>query len=59
MDAHEKRNSYTILAVKHERKRLPEHLGIDGRMPLKWSLSGRVVRTGLIWLRIGTSGSLL
>jgi hypothetical protein len=59
VDAHEERNLYTALAEKHEGKRLLEHLVIDWRILLKWSLSGRGVRTGLIWLRIGTSGRLL
>jgi hypothetical protein len=40
VDAHEKRNSNTALAVKHEGKRLLEHPGINWddtiKMELKW-----------------------
>jgi hypothetical protein len=41
-----------------------EHLGVDGRIILKWILSsvtggGKGVWSGLIWLRIETGGGLL
>jgi hypothetical protein len=47
----EKRNAYRILVGKPE----------GGRIILRWILErwDEVVRTGLIWLRIGTSGSAL
>jgi hypothetical protein len=38
-----------------------EHLGIDGKIILKWILEKQVGKlwTGFIWLRIGTCGGLL
>jgi len=38
-----------------------EHLGIDGRIILEWILRKQVTKvwTGVIWLRIWTSGALL
>jgi hypothetical protein len=46
---------------KQERGRLLEDLDIGGIIILRWILKGqdRMVWTGLIWLRIGTSGGLL
>jgi hypothetical protein len=54
----EKRISYRILVGKPERKRSlgrPRHRWVDNiKMDLREM--GRVVWTGLIWLRIGTNG---
>jgi hypothetical protein len=36
-----------------------EDLDIDGRVILQWILQDGVVWTGLIWLKIGTSGGFL
>jgi hypothetical protein len=38
-----------------------EHPAVDGRITLKWILmkQDRMVWTGLIWLKIGTTGRLL
>jgi hypothetical protein len=56
----EKRNTYRISMGKPEGKRAlgrPRHRWEDNiRMDLRWDA---VVWTGLIWLRIGTSGGLL
>jgi hypothetical protein len=56
----EKRNAYRILVGKAERK------GSLGRPRRRWIIIERIlekldemVRTELIWLRIGTSGGLL
>jgi hypothetical protein len=53
----EKRNAYRILVGK------PEEMRPLGRPRRRWvdciKLDLRVVTTGLIWLRIGTSGRLL
>jgi hypothetical protein len=50
-----KRNSYRILMGN------PEGQDVGGWIILKWTLEVQdgVIRTGLIWLRIGTSGGLL
>jgi hypothetical protein len=57
----ETRNAYRILVGKPEGKRLLESSEVGGRIILKWilELQDRVVWTGLIWLRIRTSGGLL
>jgi hypothetical protein len=56
----EKRNAYRILVGKPEGKERigrPRHRCVDNtKMDLRWD---GVVWTGLIWLRIGTSGGLL
>jgi len=55
----EMRNMHTILVGKPEGKL--EDLGVDGRVVLELILGiedGKL-RTGLIWLRIGTSGGIL
>jgi hypothetical protein len=54
----EKRNAYRILVGKPEGK---EDLNVSGRIILRWILEMQdgVVWTGLIWLRIGTSGGPL
>jgi hypothetical protein len=54
----EKSNAYRILAEKPEGKRLlgtPRRRWVDS---IKMDLDG-MVWTGLIWVRIGTSGRLL
>jgi hypothetical protein len=55
-----KRNTYRTLVGKSEGKRQvgrPRRMWVDNiRMDLK---EGGVVWTGLIWLRIGTSGGFL
>jgi hypothetical protein len=57
----ELRNSYRTLVGKHEGRDHSEDLGVDGNLILEWILGtmGGKVWTGLIWLRIGTSGGLL
>ena len=52
---------YMVLVGKPEGKRHMEELGVDGGMMLQCMLkkSSGKVWTGLIWLRIGTSGGLL
>jgi hypothetical protein len=54
-------NLYKVLEGKPEGKRPLGGLGTDGRIILKWILKkqDRRMWTGLIWLRIGTSGMLL
>jgi hypothetical protein len=56
----EKRNAYRILVGNQEGKRLlrePRHRWLDNvKMDLRWD---GVVWTGLIWLRIGSSGGIL
>jgi hypothetical protein len=56
----EKRNAYRILMGKSEGKRpLGRHRWVNNiRMDLREREDG-MVWTGLIWLRIGTSGGLL
>jgi hypothetical protein len=56
----EKRNAYRILVGKPKRKRpltRSSHMSKDIKMDLM--TQNGVVWTGLIWLRIGTSGGLL
>jgi hypothetical protein len=55
-----KMNAYRILVGKPEGKRPLGNLDVGGRI-LKWTLGKQdgVVWTGLIWLRVGTSGGLL
>jgi hypothetical protein len=36
----EKRNAYSILAVKPEEKRQLQDLGVDGRIKLQWIFHG-------------------
>jgi hypothetical protein len=57
----EKRNAYRILVEKPEGKIPVGRLNVGGRMILRWILEKQdgVVWTGLMWLRIGTSGGLL
>jgi hypothetical protein len=54
-----KRNAYRILVEKPEGKRPPERLRSSWEDSIKIDLEGDgVVWTGLIWLRLGTSGGL-
>jgi hypothetical protein len=58
----EKRNAYRILVRKAGKKKASRKtLTQVGRIILRWILErlDGVVWTGLIWLRIGTSGGLL
>jgi hypothetical protein len=57
----EKWNVYRILVVKPEGKSHSEDQDVGGWIILKWILESKngVVRTGLIWLRIGIRGGLL
>jgi hypothetical protein len=57
----EKRNAYRVLVGKPEGKRPLGRQDMGGWPMLKWILEreDRVVWTGSIWLRIGTSGGLL
>jgi len=53
--------SFQILSENLKEKEHSEDVGIDGKIILEWILgkwSGEVW-TGLLWLRIGTSGELL
>jgi hypothetical protein len=51
------RYAYSTFVEKSERKRLRDRWDDNIKMDFKkW---GRRVSTGLIWLRIGTSGGLL
>jgi hypothetical protein len=51
----EKRNAYCLLVCESHKENL------CGLIILRWILEryDRVVSTGLVWLRIGTSGELL
>jgi hypothetical protein len=57
----ENRNSYRILVGKPEGKNHQEDRDLDGWLILKWILEryAGVVWTGLICLRIGTSGGIM
>jgi hypothetical protein len=54
------KNAYKILIGKPEQKRPAEDLGIEGKVTLQLILGkqGGKMWTGIIWLRIGTSGRL-
>jgi hypothetical protein len=57
----EKRNAYRILVGNQKERDHYEYQDISRWKILKWILERQnvVVCTGLIWLRIGTSGGLL
>jgi len=57
----EGRGVYRVLVGRPKAKDHWEDLGIGGRIILKWTLGrqGSMEQTGLIWLRIGSSGRLL
>jgi hypothetical protein len=56
----EMKNMYKIFIGEPRGKNHPEDLGVDGMIILKRILGKYVgVRTGFIWLRIGTGGGLL
>jgi hypothetical protein len=57
----EKRTAYMVSVGKPEGKDHWENRDISGKIILKWIIKKQdgVVWTGLIWLRIGTSGRLL
>jgi hypothetical protein len=57
----QKRNACRILVGKPEGERPAGRPGLRGRIILKWILERKdgVVWTGVIWIRIGTSGGLL
>jgi hypothetical protein len=57
----EKRNAYRLLVGKPEGKRPVGRQGLGGWTILGWILErcDGVMWTGLVWLRIGTSGELL
>jgi hypothetical protein len=56
-----KRNAYRLFVGKQEGKRPLGNPDIGGWTILRWILERKneMVWTGLIWLRIGTSGGLL
>jgi hypothetical protein len=53
----EKRNAYRLLVGKPERKGPQGRLRLGGCIKLRWI--NDMMWTGLVWLRIGTSGELL
>jgi hypothetical protein len=57
----EMRNAFEILVRNLEGKNHLEDLGTDGRMIQEWILGkqGEKMWTGLIWIRLGTSGRFL
>jgi len=57
----ERRDVYRVLVGKPEGKNHVEDPGVDGRIILRWIFRKWNVRvwTGLMWLRIGTSGGHL
>jgi hypothetical protein len=57
----EKRNAYKILVGIQKETDCYKDINVRGRIILKWILDRKdgVVRTGFIWLRIGTSGGPL
>jgi hypothetical protein len=57
----DKRNTYKALVRKLKERDHSEERDVIGRIILEWILEryDGVVWTGLIWLRIGTSGGLL
>jgi hypothetical protein len=56
----ERKGAYRALVGKPEEGDHFEDPGVDGRIILKWIFERGVgAQTGLIWLRIGTSGGLL
>jgi hypothetical protein len=56
-----KRNMYRLLVVKPEGKRRLGRPRSGWVNELRWTLErwDGVIRTGLVWLRIGTSGKIL
>jgi hypothetical protein len=56
----ERRSVYRTLVGKTERGHL-DHLGVDGRIILRWIFRKWDVRalTGMMWLRTGTDGGHL
>jgi hypothetical protein len=56
-----KRNAYRILVESQKERDRREDLYVSGRIILKYILQKRdgVVWTGLIWMRMRTSGGLL
>jgi hypothetical protein len=57
----EKRNAYRIFGWKAGMKETTRRLDLRGRIILKWILErwDGVIWTGLMWLRIETTGELL